>query len=835
MWYEAVGLRSDGTRVPFEINVAVISLSDGQASLAFINDISARKRAEKELRAAHEQLTASDEELRGQYQELARNEQQIRESEEAFRAMVEQSSEGIIIVDFSGMLQFANHRAWDIIEYPSERRKAENFNVLEIVSPELRENALRDFIKVAGGTDSYLVNYKIITPEKTEKWIECIGKKITYKGSPSMLLSFRDITERRKTEYTVVESEKKFRTIFENSPYPISINSIPDGKFIAINAAFLHSSGYSEAEILGKSPIEMGLLSLLDYGRLSSHLLLSGKLENVPMVLVGKGGIRVHVQFSTIPVTINDRPAIMTMTAEITKLKRVEEELHQKNQELAAAFEELTASEEELRQNYDQLAAFQKTLQESEARFRTLFAISPDGIILFDLAGRTTFASPEALRMFRVSSMDEAIGTSVFDWVEPEFHELVKKTMVQLLDGKFRHAITYRIRRRDGSSFFVETSQGIFPDADNRPAGFIVIIRDITERQDAEMALLESEENFRKIFENTPLGMTLAQPDLRFRLVNPSWVSMMGYPEEELREMSFKDITHPDDLTGDIEGIRALEAGTIPVYSTEKRYIRKDGSTLWGALNVTTVRNQDGTLRHYLAQIEDITSRKQAEDALRLANRKLNLLSGITRHDIKNQLLALNGFLEVLRRKTPDPALKGYFTRITETSARISAMIEFTKEYEKIGVTAPAWQDTRTLVETAAMQAPLGKIIVKNDLPAGTEVYADPLVVKVIYNLMDNAARYGDTITSIRFSLQEYNGNQIIICEDDGKGIPADEKERIFERGFGKNTGLGLALSREILDIAGITIRETGRPGEGARFEIMVPKGMWRIAGRITE
>ena len=149
--------------------------------------------------------------------------------------------------------------------------------MLEIVSQELRENALRDFIKVAGGTDSYLVNYKIITPEKTEKWIECIGKKITYKGSPSMLLSFRDITERRKTEYTVVESEKKFRTIFENSPYPISINSIPDGKFIAINAAFLHSSGYTEAEILGKSPIEMGLLSLLDFGRLSSHLLLSGK------------------------------------------------------------------------------------------------------------------------------------------------------------------------------------------------------------------------------------------------------------------------------------------------------------------------------------------------------------------------------------------------------------------------------------------------------------------------------------------------------------------------------------------------------------------------------
>ena len=124
---EAVGLRSDGTRVPFEINVAVISLSDGQASLAFINDISARKRAEEEIRAAHEQLTASDEELRGQYEELARNEQQIRESEEAFRAMVEQSSEGIIIVDFSGMLQVCEPQGLGHYRVPLRAEESRKF------------------------------------------------------------------------------------------------------------------------------------------------------------------------------------------------------------------------------------------------------------------------------------------------------------------------------------------------------------------------------------------------------------------------------------------------------------------------------------------------------------------------------------------------------------------------------------------------------------------------------------------------------------------------------------------------------------------------------------
>ena len=155
-------------------------------------------------------------------------------------------------------------------------------------------------------------------------------------------------------------------------------------------------------------------------------------------------------------------------------------------------------------------------------------------------------------------------------------------------------------------------------------------------------------------------------------------------------------------------------------------------------------------------------------------------------------------------------------------------MIQFTKEYEEIGVHAPAWQNCRTLVDTAVKQAPLGRVTVKNDLPAGWEVFADQLVVKVFYTLMDNGVRHGGKITAIRFSVEERDGEHIVVCEDDGDGVVAAEKEKIFQRGFGKNTGLGLALSREILDITGITIAETGEPGKGARFEMTVPKGAWR-------
>ena len=233
-----------------------------------------------------------------------------------------------------------------------------------------------------------------------------------------------------------------------------------------------------------------------------------------------------------------------------------------------------------------------------------------------------------------------------------------------------------------------------------------------------------------------------------------------------------------------------------------------------------------------VASYSDETSRKQVEEELFSSNNKLTHLSSITRHDIYNQLLALDGFIEILHAKAPDPTLKDYFNQITKVSSGIAATIRFTKEYEQIGVKTPTWLDCRILVENAANEAPLGTILVKNDLAADIEVFADPLTARVFFNLIDNAVRYGGKITTIRFSFQGSGDDRTIVCEDDGVGIPVFEKKIIFDRGFGKNTGLGLAISREILDITGITIKETGEPGQGARFEMVVPNGAWRVVGK---
>lgn len=249
--------------------------------------------------------------------------------------------------------------------------------------------------------------------------------------------------------------------------------------------------------------------------------------------------------------------------------------------------------------------------------------------------------------------------------------------------------------------------------------------------------------------------------------------------------------------------------------------------SIWGGKRV---RDEAGKPAAADAADTDISVHQQMEEALQQANAKLKLLSAITRHDINNQLMALTGYIELMQAKYP--SLSEDLRRVGSAADRIAAMIRFTREYEDIGVGVPFWHDSRALVEAAARQATLGTVRVVNDIPSGTEIFADPLITRVLYNLMDNAVRYGGKITIIRFAVAASGSGMVVMCEDDGDGIPSADKGRIFDRGFGKNTGMGLFLAREILSLTGIAIRETGVQGKGARFEMVVPDKACRLNRR---
>ncbi|MHC1594293.1 MAG: sensor histidine kinase, partial [Methanotrichaceae archaeon] len=176
-----------------------------------------------------------------------------------------------------------------------------------------------------------------------------------------------------------------------------------------------------------------------------------------------------------------------------------------------------------------------------------------------------------------------------------------------------------------------------------------------------------------------------------------------------------------------------------------------------------------------------------------------------------------------------DPAMEQYVSRIMELAGTIRRQIVFTRDYQDMGVKSPEWQHLETVVRRATTPTPFEHI--RFQVSTGSlEVFADPMLEKAIFNLMENSERHGKTATEVRISFHEEGGRGVIVFEDNGVGVPPESKGQIFEWAHGKNTGFGLFLVREILSITGMTIRETGEAGKGARFEIEVPKEHYRMA-----
>ncbi|MCK9579732.1 MAG: HAMP domain-containing histidine kinase [Methanoregula sp.] len=254
------------------------------------------------------------------------------------------------------------------------------------------------------------------------------------------------------------------------------------------------------------------------------------------------------------------------------------------------------------------------------------------------------------------------------------------------------------------------------------------------------------------------------------------------------------------------------------------RFIRWDGGVRNALLTVNRI---PGTQKIVVA-IMDITDKIRAETAVQMANRKMNFLNGIIRHDILNQLTVLKGNLELAKEYNTDPAqCRVLDTEITATDA-IQSLITFTRDYQDIGIELPEWQDTKKTVMKSCAGIRFGEITLSVEME-GVEIYADRLLSSVFFNLIQNAIHHGKKTTCIRIFCEESFEELHVVCEDDGVGVPPEAKEKIFNRQFFSQTGLQMYLVREILSITGITIRETGICGTGACFELRVPKGGYRF------
>jgi PAS domain S-box-containing protein len=820
-----------GKRVHVLFSTMPVIIHDKPALVTVTAEVTKLKRIEEELlqknedlNAAYEELTTTEEELRQNYEELSNKEEVLRESEEKFRVLVELSLDGIIITDFLGKLLFANQAAGLIVDAPDYEAMIGNKNVMDFVAPGFKVDVLRDLGKVELGIDAYLVNYKLITVKDREVWVECIGKKIPFGNSSAILISMRDVTERKLAEEQMRESENKFSTVFRSSPVSLTLVSATDGKFVDANDAFLKNTGYTRSEVIGRTAEDVGIFTdKREYEGFVSALRKQRTVQSMEMKCRIKNGEIRTCRFSSGIIMMDAKPHILSTVDDITEQKANGLAL----QALVRSMVGTTGldSLKKITENVSSwLGADCVMVGEIQPDQQTVNVLSMllDGKEVRDFSYmlKGTPCENVADKGFCLYP-DNAIA------LFPESKDLDELKIQGYVGTPLRNSGGHVI------GILCALSRNILlPTPSIQEIMDIIAVKAAAEieRIKISRALLDSEQLLREVFDNANDAVFLVERARngpgKYRLVNNTAVQMLGYSKEELLEMSPRDNV-PEDIAQTIipEVMEKLINEGQATFESVNR--RKDGSIIPVEVSIRSFRYKGTDID--LSIVRDITERKRDVEALRQANKKLNLLSDITRHDIKNQLLTLDGFVALLHKKIPDPSYESYFSRIRIASNQITNMIQFTKEYEQIGVHAPTWQDIRNLVDTAVGYVSLDQVTLKNDLPASTEVFADPLIVRVIFNLVDNAVRHGGKIATIRFSLEERDGNQIIVCEDDGDGVPMAEKEIIFNLGLGKNTGFGLAISREILDITGITITENGEPGKGARFEIAVPKNQYRV------
>jgi PAS domain S-box-containing protein len=433
------------------------------------------------------------------------------------------------------------------------------------------------------------------------------------------------------------------------------------------------------------------------------------------------------------------------------------------------------------------------------------------------------------------------------DWATaltpPEWREVERVKLAEL------HSTGQPIRyekeyiRKDSTRVPIELLVHLVTDSDGSPRYYYAFVTDITERKNAEKTLQESEEKFRSTYEQAAIGIEHIDLQGRFIRGNGKLSSILGYSDEELRHLTFMQITHPDDFKIEQPLIEQLIAGQIPNYTIEKRYIHKDGHSIWVRITSSIART---TSPYRVSITEDVTERKKAEEELHMlteelkrSNSDLQQFAYAASHDLQEPLRGIAGYTRLLEKRYKgklDKKADEFMDYIIGDAKRMQDLIKDLLEYSqietKLKVVKPA--NCSVILEEAFNNL---RSIVKD---TGTELTYDylPIVMadasqlkRLFQNLIGNAIKFhSQENPRIHISAKQRGDVWVFSVKDNGIGFESGLAERIFgmfqrlhTRQDYPGTGIGLAICKKIVERHGGRIWAESRPGNGSTFYFTLP------------
>jgi PAS domain S-box-containing protein len=755
--------------------------------------------------------------------ERKRAEQALADEATWRRILVDQSLDGIVVLDENGKVYEANQKFAEMLGYSSEEARQLNVFDWEYLFP--REQVL-EMIRTVDEA-----GYHIETQHRRKDGsvydVEISGNGAVIAGQKLIFCVCRDITERKKAEQALQTERNKLQSVIGAMEYDLTIQD-KDYNIIYQNEPSRLSSGGDRLgekcywayegrdKICDGCPVEKAFKDGKSHTTERSHVLPSGEIafyENTANPIRDASGEIV---------------SCLEIGRNITERKNMEKQLQEKNEELDAQNEELKAINEELQ-------ATEEELQHSQERLERMFESATDGIVVTTLDGTVLKVNERAAQMIGYAAADELLGKNCLDCVAPGDREKMANNMQKVIKEGLIKRQEYTLRKADGTEFPAELSTNIIKDASGNAIGLITIARDITERK-------QMEQLFKTVTNSSQVGIYIIQ-DGKFQMANPQFQKLTGFTEEELLDMdSLALVLDEDKDKVREEAIKMLKGERSSPY--QFRVVNKAGETRWVMETVTSIpyRGRRAILGNYM----DITERRQAEEREDQLQQELNLASRLASigqlaagvaHEINNPLTGVIGFSHLMLSRDISDDMKKDLQVIHSEAQRVAKIVENLLVFahqRKTGREYVSINDIITRVlELRAYEMKVNNIEVESQLdPDLPLTMADAgQFQQVFLNIILNAEYFmtkAHNKGKLLVKTEKIDGNIRASFIDDGTGISKENMDKIFNPFFttkevGKGTGLGLSICHGIITQHKGRIYAQSQLGKGATFVIELP------------
>jgi PAS domain S-box-containing protein len=727
--------------------------------------------------------------------ERKKAEQALDESEEKYRKLFEESMDAVFLADTeTGIIVDCNSAASRLVG----RQKSELVGQHQSIFTPQKEME-GEFAKV----------FKQHLKDQTKSLETQITRKtgeirdvvindtiVELKGKKLMQGTLNDITERKKVEETLRKSEEEYFALFTNMidgfAYCKMIfdeNDKPvDFVYLQINDAFERITGLKREMVLGKK-VTQAIPNIIEsnpelfeiYGRVA----LTGQKEKFEVFF---------------------KPLSLWLSISVYCPAKGY---------FAAIFEDITEPKKAKRE-----------LQESEKRYRSLFEQAPLPVTITAVDG-TLLDANIAMQIFTGYSLEELKkNPAAYSYENPQDKKTLHKTLKR--DSVVSDFPT-RLKCRDGN--LVDVVLNVSKFKIGKDIVLRTTIQDVTEQKKAEKALQESQQKFKALFSANPDPAAFLDIDFNVIEANSQFSTLFGYTFDEIKSKNVMDLIVPDDSKEEASNIRqTVISDSIEIFTTRRK---KDGTQIPLFMSggpVSVNEKVIGSIMVYKDISDIITVQEELSNALdkaELLNEKLNVVGGLTRHDVRNKLSTVTGYAYILKKKHRDQEdIMDGLGKMEQAVAESMKIFDFAKMYEQLGLEDLTYINVEAKIKEAStlFSGSIPNII--NEC-TGLVVLADSFLSQLFYNFIDNTRKYGKKATTIRIHCEKAEPENLkLIYEDDGVGVPHENKPRIFKEGFstGGSTGFGLFFTKRMMDVYGWQIQEDGTPGKGAKFTITIPK-----------